>query len=128
MTAFTDEEERIFGTAEAAPWLLASRMDEQGAQLENGEQYQPFTVIDGHSSPARTRRRVSGLAESVPRLLQAQLGSQPTGNSWELSLEEWHRVLDVNLWGVIRGVRASSPGSSPRAKKAMSSTPARWPR
>jgi NAD(P)-dependent dehydrogenase (short-subunit alcohol dehydrogenase family) len=22
------------------------------------------------------------------------------GNSWELSLEDWHRVLDVNLWGV----------------------------
>ncbi|WP_029431355.1 SDR family NAD(P)-dependent oxidoreductase [Blastococcus sp. URHD0036] len=31
------------------------------------------------------------------------------GNSWELSLEEWHRVLDVNLWGVIHGVRAFVP-------------------
>jgi NAD(P)-dependent dehydrogenase (short-subunit alcohol dehydrogenase family) len=31
------------------------------------------------------------------------------GNSWELSLEEWHRVLDTNLWGVIHGVRAFVP-------------------
>jgi NAD(P)-dependent dehydrogenase (short-subunit alcohol dehydrogenase family) len=28
------------------------------------------------------------------------------GFSWELSLEEWHRVMDVNLWGVIHGVRS----------------------
>ncbi len=31
------------------------------------------------------------------------------GNSWELSLEEWHRVLDTNLWGVIHGVRSFVP-------------------
>jgi NAD(P)-dependent dehydrogenase (short-subunit alcohol dehydrogenase family) len=31
------------------------------------------------------------------------------GYAWELSLEEWHRVLDVNLWGVIHGVRAFVP-------------------
>ncbi len=31
------------------------------------------------------------------------------GNSWELPLAEWHRVLDVNLWGVIHGVHAFVP-------------------
>jgi len=31
------------------------------------------------------------------------------GYSWELGLDEWHRVLDVNLWGVIHGVRAFVP-------------------
>ena len=31
------------------------------------------------------------------------------GKSWELSLEEWHRVIDVNLWGVIHGVRSFVP-------------------
>lgn len=31
------------------------------------------------------------------------------GNSWELPLDEWHRVIDVNLWGVIHGVRAFVP-------------------
>ena len=31
------------------------------------------------------------------------------GRSWELSLEEWHRVVDTNLWGVIHGVRSFVP-------------------
>jgi len=31
------------------------------------------------------------------------------GYSWELGLDEWHRVLDVNLWGVIHGVRGFVP-------------------
>jgi NAD(P)-dependent dehydrogenase (short-subunit alcohol dehydrogenase family) len=31
------------------------------------------------------------------------------GNSWELGLDEWHRVIDVDLWGVIHGVGAFVP-------------------
>lgn len=31
------------------------------------------------------------------------------GYSWKLSLEEWHRVIDVDLWGVIHGVRSFVP-------------------
>ena len=31
------------------------------------------------------------------------------GNSWELPLSEWHRVIDVDLWGVIHGIRAFVP-------------------
>jgi NAD(P)-dependent dehydrogenase (short-subunit alcohol dehydrogenase family) len=31
------------------------------------------------------------------------------GKSWELTIEEWHAVIDVNLWGVIHGVRAFVP-------------------
>ena len=31
------------------------------------------------------------------------------GLCWELTDEEWRRVLDVNLWGVINGVRAFVP-------------------
>ena len=31
------------------------------------------------------------------------------GYSWELSLEEWHHVIDINLWGVIHGIRAFVP-------------------
>jgi NAD(P)-dependent dehydrogenase (short-subunit alcohol dehydrogenase family) len=31
------------------------------------------------------------------------------GNSWELSLEDWHRVIDVNLFGVIHGIHAFVP-------------------
>jgi len=31
------------------------------------------------------------------------------GNSWELPLSEWHRVIDVDLWGVIHGIHAFVP-------------------
>ena len=34
-------------------------------------------------------------------------GVVSTGNSWEQSLDEWRRVLDVNLWGVIHGIPPS---------------------
>ncbi|WP_086827977.1 type 1 glutamine amidotransferase domain-containing protein [Allokutzneria sp. NRRL B-24872] len=47
MAAFTDEEEQLFGTAEGAPWLLASRLRELGAKHSGGPAYQPFTVVDG---------------------------------------------------------------------------------
>ena len=32
-----------------------------------------------------------------------------TGNSWELPLAEWRRVIEVDLWGVIHGVHAFVP-------------------
>jgi len=31
------------------------------------------------------------------------------GNSWEITLEEWHRVIDIDLWGVIHGIRSFVP-------------------
>ena len=31
------------------------------------------------------------------------------GNSWEIPLDEWHRVIDVDLWGVIHGIRSFVP-------------------
>jgi NAD(P)-dependent dehydrogenase (short-subunit alcohol dehydrogenase family) len=36
-------------------------------------------------------------------------GIVKTGNSWELSLDDWHRVIDVDLWGVIHGIRTFVP-------------------
>ena len=31
------------------------------------------------------------------------------GLAWELSLDEWRRVIDIDLWGVIHGVRSFVP-------------------
>jgi NAD(P)-dependent dehydrogenase (short-subunit alcohol dehydrogenase family) len=31
------------------------------------------------------------------------------GDTWQLSLDEWRRVIDINLWGVIYGVRSFVP-------------------
>jgi NAD(P)-dependent dehydrogenase (short-subunit alcohol dehydrogenase family) len=32
-----------------------------------------------------------------------------TGNSWEIPLDDWHRVVNVDLWGVIHGIRTFVP-------------------
>ena len=31
------------------------------------------------------------------------------GLTWEIELDEWHRIVDVDLWGVIHGVRSFVP-------------------
>jgi len=36
-------------------------------------------------------------------------GVSITGPIWEMSLDDWRWVYDVNLWGVIHGVRAFTP-------------------
>lgn len=48
MTAFTDEEEQQFGTADGAPWLLASTLRDKGAKHSGGEAYQAYNVQDGN--------------------------------------------------------------------------------
>ena len=36
-------------------------------------------------------------------------GVVDTGLSWELSVEQWRRVIDIDLWGVIHGIRSFVP-------------------
>jgi NAD(P)-dependent dehydrogenase (short-subunit alcohol dehydrogenase family) len=36
-------------------------------------------------------------------------GIVTTGTSWELPFDDWHRVIDVDLWGVIHGIRSFVP-------------------
>jgi NAD(P)-dependent dehydrogenase (short-subunit alcohol dehydrogenase family) len=36
-------------------------------------------------------------------------GILASGRTWEIPLSDWHRVLDVNLWGAIHGVRTFVP-------------------
>jgi NAD(P)-dependent dehydrogenase (short-subunit alcohol dehydrogenase family) len=60
--------------------------------------------------------------DQVERLAQAALdafgkvhlvannaGVSITGPAWELSVDDWRWVLDVNLWGVIHGIKAFAP-------------------
>lgn len=43
------------------------------------------------------------------RLLINNAGIETIGNSWEIPLERWEATLNVNLHGVIHGVRAFAP-------------------
>lgn len=65
MAAFTNEEEQLFGTAEGAPWLLATRLREQGASLSEGEAYQPHTERDGNVFTGQNPASSGPMAEAI---------------------------------------------------------------
>ncbi|EWC60301.1 ThiJ/PfpI family protein [Actinokineospora spheciospongiae] len=65
MAAFTDEEERLFGTADAAPWLLATRLRELGAEHLAGPAYAAFTVRDGNLFTGQNPASSAPMAEAV---------------------------------------------------------------
>ncbi|MFG3255403.1 type 1 glutamine amidotransferase domain-containing protein [Streptomyces sp. NPDC048172] len=70
MTAFTDEEERLFGTAEGAPWLLAARLRERGAVHSGGPAYAPFTVRDRNLFTGQNPASSAPLAEEMVAALR----------------------------------------------------------
>lgn len=65
MAAFTDEEEQLFGTAEGAPWLLASRLRDMGAKHSGGSAYQPHTVRDGNLFTGQNPASSGPLADAM---------------------------------------------------------------
>ncbi|WP_224388310.1 type 1 glutamine amidotransferase domain-containing protein [Pseudonocardia sp. ICBG1293] len=70
MAAFTDEEEQLFGTADGAPWLLASRLRERAAVHESGPAYQAFTVVDGNLVTGQNPASSTPMAEQVVAALR----------------------------------------------------------
>ncbi len=44
-----------------------------------------------------------------PYLVCNNAGVSPLGAAWENSIGDWEWILNVNLWGVIHGVRAFTP-------------------
>ena len=69
MTAFSDEEEIELGTADNAPWLLATRLKEAGAKYERGPKWKAYIVRDGHlisgQNPASTGPLVDAVIEAL---------------------------------------------------------------
>lgn len=72
MTAFTDEEEIEFGTADNAPWLLAASLRAAGARFEQGPNWQPCVVRDGHLVTGQNPASSAALAEAVLQALSLQ--------------------------------------------------------
>ena len=88
---------------EAALREQASRLSEEGGQV--------LAVVTDVTDPEAVECLAQAALETFGHLHVAvnNAGIVNQGNSWELSLEEWHRVIDVNLWGVIHGVRSFVP-------------------
>ena len=63
------------------------------------------------TDPDAVERAAAAAVEHFGKLHVAvnNAGIVVQGNSWELPLSEWHRVIDVDLWGVIHGIHAFVP-------------------
>lgn len=72
MAAFTDEEERLFGTAENAPWLLADRLREMGARHEQGDPYQPFNIQDNNLFTGQNPASSGPMADAITEALNSK--------------------------------------------------------
>jgi NAD(P)-dependent dehydrogenase (short-subunit alcohol dehydrogenase family) len=85
-------------------------LQDQAARLADGGARVQALVADVRE-PDDLVRAGRAAVERFGRLNVAvnNAGIVNRGNSWELSLEEWRRVLDVDLWGVIHGIRAFVP-------------------
>ena len=85
-------------------------LETQAARLrDEGQDVHP--VVVDVSDPDAVERAGRAAVDRFGALHVAvnNAGINVRGNSWELTLEQWHRVIDVNLWGVIHGIRAFVP-------------------
>jgi putative intracellular protease/amidase len=65
VTSLSDEEEIEFGTAENAPWLLASELRKLGARFEQGPNWKTHVVQDGNLLTGQNPQSSAPLAEMV---------------------------------------------------------------
>lgn len=69
VAAFTDSEERAAGLDQAVPFLLGSRLQELGAKLENGPDFAPCAVRDGHLVTGQNPASAKPAAELLLQVL-----------------------------------------------------------
>lgn len=65
LTAFLDEEERQAGFADRAPWLLESRLAQQGAEFDAGPVWAPHLVTDGNLITGQNPASAEPAAQAV---------------------------------------------------------------
>jgi len=72
ITAFTDAEERAAGLDDAVPFLLETRLREEGARFIAGENWAAHTEIDGNLVTGQNPASSKEAAEAVIRLLKEE--------------------------------------------------------
>jgi len=85
-------------------------LSEHAARLRDGGAEVQSLVVDV-TNPDDLERAADTAIEHFGKLhvCHNNAGIVAGGNSWELPLSEWHRVIDVDLWGVIHGIHAFVP-------------------
>ncbi len=101
--------------AAAGVRLLMTDIDGDAAEAAAGRIRGHDTDVDAAQLDVRDPDAV----ERVARFIQDRFGALHIavnnagivnrGLAWELPLADWHRVLDVDLWGVIHGIRSFVP-------------------
>jgi NAD(P)-dependent dehydrogenase (short-subunit alcohol dehydrogenase family)/pimeloyl-ACP methyl ester carboxylesterase len=95
--------------------VLVADIDETGAAAtahrarEHGVDAYPYTVdvADG-AAVAKLADQVRA-EHGVPDIVMANAGIGMAGGFLDTDEEDWRRVLDVNLWGVVHTLRAFAP-------------------
>jgi NAD(P)-dependent dehydrogenase (short-subunit alcohol dehydrogenase family) len=85
------------------------RLAEHAERLASGGEVRSL-VLDV-TDPDAVERAADAAVEHFGKLHVAMnnAGIVAGGNSWEMPLPEWRRVVEVDLWGVIHGVHAFVP-------------------
>ena len=112
----------------------ATRMAAQGARvacldLDPSAARPAASIVCDVADDASVRRAVAAAAERLGGLdvLVNNAGIGAAGTVADNDDDEWHRVLDVNVVGMVRATRAALPLRSGAPAAPRSSTPARSP-
>jgi putative intracellular protease/amidase len=65
LTAFLDDEETQAGFADKAPWLLETRLRQQGAKFESAPSWQSHVVVDGNLVTGQNPASAAAAARAV---------------------------------------------------------------
>ncbi|MFL6203803.1 MAG: SDR family NAD(P)-dependent oxidoreductase [Acidimicrobiales bacterium] len=127
MDAVRDKVAVVTGAASGIGLAIGQRLVAEGARVvfadldldRVAEEVEELRSRGHEAHPARVDVRDPSSVEAVAQQCVDRYGAIHIavnnagivngGAAWELSLEDWHKVLDVNLWGVIHGVRSFVP-------------------
>jgi NAD(P)-dependent dehydrogenase (short-subunit alcohol dehydrogenase family) len=117
----------ITGAASGLGYAMAKRFAAEGAKLVLADVAEPqlervagelaglgatveACVTDvGNPESVDALARYSFDAHGRVDIVVNNAGLVVLGKIWEIPLAEWHRLMDVNLWGVIHGIHAFVP-------------------
>jgi NADP-dependent 3-hydroxy acid dehydrogenase YdfG len=100
--------------------IAADRIAALAAEIEAGGG-RALAVPTDVSDPGALDRLAARTHEAFGdvTLLVNNAGIETLGYSWELSAETWERILNVNIHGVVHGVRAFAPRMLAAGKPAI---------
>lgn len=93
VSCFTNAEEDEIGLAEAVPFLLASEMEAQGANLEQAENWQEQVSVDGLLVTGQNPASAAGVAKEVVKILTTLVREEKAGE--EAAAEELRAEKDA---------------------------------